>query len=815
MKLFSKDQTSAKKQSNKPGEKQSNILKKLENEDVTKKRRWKRYSLNKTNSSIESIKYQKMFEDGICLVEEGVFTKTLKFTDINYQIAKEEFQEEIFNKWCSFYNSISSDSFLQLLLVNRTVDPETLQSTMSFKKTSENEQYHKFIDEFNDMLLAKSLEGNNSIVKDKYITYGVYADDLREARYKLARVESEIKDRLKSIGSTTHVLNGFERLEIINNFNSDWPLMLRYSDLFINNLTTRDYVAPSCFDFGENRSYYAYGGDKYGQVIILRELPLELGDDLLKKITDLTIPLAVSIHVEFIEHSRALEKVKKKLAFMSQQKADDLKRAAQKGYGTDLLPEELDVKTTDAEQLLEDLRDNEQNLFKVTILFWTCGSSVEELTANLYKIISTCRDAAFCKPDTLPYQQENALNSMYPLGVNRIRQGRHLTTAPLAVLMPFTTQEMFDTGGFYYGQNQISHNMIFINRKSLKVPSGWILGMPGSGKSFAGKREIINTLLSTNDDVLVIDPEREYSVLAEAFNGEKVEISPSSKTFINPFDVDLFYANGDNPLLFKSDFLYSFIEMLSGEITAERKSIIDRCIRRVYSGYLTSDGHEKLPTFRDFYNILIDQPEPEAKNLAVELEVYVEGTLNVFAHETNVNTDNRFVVYDVNKLGQHLKSVGMLVVLDQIWNRIVKNRQKGVRTWLYIDEIQLLFQNEYCAKYFDELWSRARKWGAIPTAITQNVSRLLSSVTAKMMLSNAEDFIMMLAQSSSDRNELEMLLNLSEEQLKYISGEVDPGSGLLYIGGACIPFKDEFSENTSLYKIMSTNPNEKEEQAVE
>lgn len=790
-------------------------MKSLKAEDATNKVRLaKRYSLNKTESSVESIKYLKMFEDGICLAEEGIFTKTLKFSDINYQTAKEEIQEAIFEKWCAFYNSISSDSFLQLLLVNRNADAEMIQNTMFFKKNDENASYHEYIDEFNDMLLSKSLKGSNSIVKDKYITYGVYADDLRDARYKLARVEGEIKDRLNSVGSSTHILNGFERLEIINNFNSDWPLMLDYRDFLINGLTTRDYVAPSSFDFKENRSYYAYGSNKYGQTIILREIDGTLRDDLLKKITDLRIPLAVSVHVDHIDHSKALKTVRTKIAFMKKQKADDLQRAIDKGYSAELLPEDLDIKTLDAEQLLSDLRDNEQEFFKVTILIWTCGYSVEELTNNLYKIMKACKDSCQCKPETLEYRQENALNSMFPIGINRIQQGRHLTTAPLAVLMPFTTQEMFDAGGFYYGQNQISHNMIFINRKKLIVPSGWILGMPGSGKSFAGKREIVNTLLSTNDDVLVIDPQSEYRILAESFGGETIEISPTSKTFMNPFDVDLFNSEDENPLLFKSDFLYSFIEMLTGEITAAKKSIIDRCIRRSYSEYINSEGKEKIPTLNDFYDILMAQPEEEARSLALDLETYIKGSLNIFAHETNVNTDSRFVVYDVKNLGQHLRSVGMLVVLDQIWNRITKNWQEGRRTWLYIDEIQLLFQNEYSANYFDELWSKGRKWGVILTAITQNVDRLLHNDKARMMLSNSEEFIMMLKQSSGDRTDLQNLLDLSDGQIKYIGEKVKKGSGLLYVGGSCIPFEDEFDKTTKLYKIMSTDPNEKEKAAV-
>ena len=410
-----------------------------------------------------------------------------------------------------------------------------------------------------------------------------------------------------------------------------------------------------------------------------------------------------------------------------------------------------------------------------------------------------------CKMGYLDYLQEKAMNSTMPVGKNSIEIQRTLTTASTGIFVPFTAQELFQEGGMYYGLNALSRNLIFFNRKTLKNPNGFILGTPGSGKSFSAIREIVNVLLSTEDEVLIIDPEREYAQLAKGFGGEIIHISAGSKAHINPLDITMDYADDDNPLLLKSEFVLSLCELLIGGrngMTAAQKTVIDRACKMTYQPYFSNPNKNPVPTLKDFYKILKEQPENEAVSIALSLELYIEGSLSVFANPTNIDTNNRFIVFDIRDLGKQLKTMGILIVLDQIWNRITQNRALGKRTWIYIDEIYLLFQNEYSANYLFELYKRARKWGAIPTGITQNVEDLLVSDLARRMLSNT-DFVMMLNQATSDRVELAALFNISNQQVSYVTNSQE-GQGLLFAGNAMIPFIDKFPTDTDLYAMMTT-----------
>lgn len=406
------------------------------------------------------------------------------------------------------------------------------------------------------------------------------------------------------------------------------------------------------------------------------------------------------------------------------------------------------------------------------------------------------------------------MNSTMPVGKNSIEIQRTLTTASTGIFVPFTAQELFQEGGMYYGLNALSRNLIFFNRKTLKNPNGFILGTPGSGKSFSAKREIVNVLLNTEDEVLIIDPECEYVQLAKGFGGEIIHISAGSKAHINPLDITMDYADDDNPLLLKSEFVLSLCELLVGGrngLTAAQKTVIDRACRMTYQSYFANPKKNPVPTLKDFYGVLIEQPEKEAISIALSLELYIEGSLSVFANPTNIDTNNRLIVFDIRDLGKQLKTMGMLIVLDQIWNRITQNRALGKRTWIYIDEIYLLFQNEYSANYLFELYKRARKWGAIPTGITQNVEDLLVSDLARRMLSNT-DFVMMLNQATSDRVELAALLNISNQQLSYVTNSQE-GQGLLFAGNSIIPFIDKFPTDTELYSMMTTKIEEVTAQA--
>lgn len=460
-------------------------------------------------------------------------------------------------------------------------------------------------------------------------------------------------------------------------------------------------------------------------------------------------------------------------------------------------------------RLLSELEDKDQRLFCMTVLLHTSAADRETLNEQISQLCGVCAQRG-CAPEPLSERQREGFNSTLPLGFNSVDIRRTMHTRSLALFIPFTTQELYQPGGLYYGLNAMSHNMIFLSRYSLDTPSGWVLGKPGSGKSMAVKTEMVNVLLGDPEaEVIVIDPEREYSPLCQAFGGECIRVSAGSSHHLNPMDVTEDYADQDDPMLLKTEFILSLVDIVCGGgsgLGAGEKSVVSRACAICYGPYFARRGRGEPPTLEDFHKTLEAQPEPEAKTMALALELYIKGALNVFAHRTNVNPANRFVVYDVKDLGKQLRTLGMLVVLDQIWNRITRNRARRVRTWLYIDESQLLFSNEICSNYFFELWSRARKWGAIPTGITQNVETLLASDQARTMLSNS-DFVMMLNQAQPDRMELAGLLNISNRQLSFITN-AEPGHGLLAAGKAIVPFANDFPRDTRLYRLMTTKPGE-------
>jgi len=535
-------------------------------------------------------------------------------------------------------------------------------------------------------------------------------------------------------------------------------------------------------------------------------LPTDLSDKVISEITELNLNLNIALHIEAIEQKEALDLVKRKIAFMEQQKIDEQKRAIRSNYDVDMIPHELKYSLDEAEQLLDDLQNKNQRMFTMTALIYSCAETKEELQEQVFQISSVCRKNG-CTTETLDYLQEEAMNSILPLGKNHINIKRTLTTASTAIFMPFSTQELYQEKGLYYGLNALSHNLILVNRKSLKTPSGFILGTPGSGKSFKGKTEIVNVLLKTDDDVIIIDPEAEYQYLTECFGGTNINISAGSMEHINPMDISEDYD--EDPLKLKSEFLLSLCDLIVGGrkgLTTQEKAVIDRAVTLTYNKTFSTFGKQYIPTLKDFYDILTTQPETEAKNVALSLELYIKGSLSVFANKTNINIQNRLITFNIKDLGKELKTMGMLIVLDQVWNRVTQNRQKGKRTWLYIDEIYLLFQNEYSANFLFELYKRARKWGLIPTGITQNVEDLLLSDYARRMLSNS-DFIIMLNQATSDRIELASLLDISEQQLSYVTNAKE-GQGLIFAGNSIIPFIDEFPKETELYKMMTTKPEE-------
>lgn len=750
-----------------------------------------------------TIKFNRMIEDGICEVAPGLYSMTIKFSDINYQIARLEDQRSIFVKYCQLLNYFDPSINVQLTIHNRHVDEDEFRQQM-FIPLGNPDGLDEFRKEYNNMLSEKALEGQNSVVRDKLLTFSVAADTYREAVPLLARIEADLAAYFKDLGCDIQTLNGTERLEYLHSvLRPHEAFTFRYKYLLESSLTTKDFIAPASFDFSAKNRYEF--GNYFGQTVYVKDLPPDLTDELLTKISDIPCNMTISIHINSVEQDKAFSLVKQKISFMEQQKIDEQKKALKAGYDVDMIPYELKYSLNEAQELLDDLQNKNQRMFKVTILINTFAEDKNTLDDAVYQIMATARSKANCKVGTLDYLQEEALNSILPLGKNHVDIRRTLTTASTAIFVPFTTQELFQKGGMYYGLNALSRNLIFFDRKTLKNPNGFLLGTPGSGKSFSAKREMVNVLLNTDDEVLIIDPEREYAPLAKGLGGELIHISAGSKAHINPLDITMDYADSDDPLLLKSEFILSLCELLVGGkngLSAAEKTVIDRAVKLTYQSYFAHPDAAQMPTLKDFFRQIKAQPEKEAASIALSLEIYIEGSLSVFANPTNVDTQKRFVVYDIRDLGKQLKTMGMLIVLDQIWNRITQNRAIGRRTWLYIDEIYLLFQNEYSANYLFELYKRARKWGAIPTGITQNVEDLLISDQARRMLSNT-DFIMMLNQAASDRAELARLLNISSQQLSYVTN-VREGQGLIFAGNAIIPFADKFPTNTKLYSMMTT-----------
>lgn len=750
-----------------------------------------------------------MFEDGLCEIEYGLYSRSLKFSDINYQTARRDEQVDLFTRYCEVLNYCDPTMNLQINIINRRIDKESFKETMFMLMVEGEDKLNCYRKEMNGMLAAKALEGQNSILREKYITFSTSATSYETAIPALARLETDLMGHFKALGCEVQTMFGIQRLEQLHElFRPGERFIFDYNNLIESGLNTKSCIAPDSFDFTE-KDMFAFGthsGNHIGQVLYLRDLPAELSDKIITELSDLPIDMNITLHITNVDQGKALEMVRRQIAFMEMETTGRQDQAVQKGRNADIaIPMETRRSYEEATKLLDLLENKNQRMFKVTVLIYTFSDDVDSLQDNAFQIMATARKNNVII-DRLDLQQREGINSVATIGKNHVNIKRTLTTASTAIFIPFTTMELYQKGGMYYGLNALSRNLIFFNRYSLKAPNGVILGTPGSGKSFAAKREMINVLLNDpNAEVLIIDPEREYTPLAQGFDGEIVHISAGSKNYINPMDCSMDYADDEEPLQLKAEFILTICELLVGGkmgLTGAQRSIISRACKICYTKYFANPSKYPVPTLRDFYDVIKDQPEAEAQGLALEMEIYIEGTLSVFANHTNVDTQKRLVVYDVRDLGKQLRTFGMIVVLDQIWNRITQNRARGKRTWIYIDEIQLLFSNEYSANYFFELWSRSRKWGAVPTGITQNVETLLLSDLARRMLSNS-DFIMMLNQATSDRVELAGLLNISNKQLGFVTNS-DAGHGLLFAGKSIVPFIDRFPTDTELYRMMTT-----------
>ncbi len=750
-------------------------------------------------STAGMIKYESMYDNGLCYLGNNCYSRSIRITDINYQTARREEQVDIYSRYCENLNSLDPLTHLQITVINKSIDKEDLRNQTYSETTGDGLDKHR--GEYNRIISEKALEGQNSIIRDRYVTFSTISQSPKAAISSLARIEAEQTNNFKALGCDVASMGGIDRLALLHSLTRpSEPFHFSYDQCFLG-VSTKEAIAPMSFDFGEKRSFTF--GEKYGSVLLLRDLPNDLSDKLLTDIADLPIDLVINLHIDRMEQAEALELVRRKIALMEMEQTDQEDKAVEKGRNPVLaIPASVRQKYSGAIELLSNLEKDNQRLFNVTILIYTYADTQEKLQQNIAQIRTAVAQNA-CAAVAMDYRQIEGYNSSLPLGQNFVDITRVLTTASTAIFIPFTTQEIYQPGGMYYGLNAISRNMIFFSRYNVNSPDGIIVGSPGSGKSMMAKWEIIGVLLNDpNAEVLVLDPEREYTTLGKNFGAEIIRVSAGSPHHLNPMDISDNYDN-DDPLLLKSEFILSLMENLIGGkdgLSSQDRSILSRVCMVCYQDYFAKKG--KMPTLKTFYENLKAQPEPQAKSLALSLELYITGALSVFAHETNVDLDKRFVIYDVCDLGRQLRTFGMLVTLDHMWNRITKNRAIGRRTWIYIDEMQMFLSNEFVEQYFFDIWSRARKWGCVPTGITQNTETLLLSDHARRMLSNS-DFIMMFNQAQPDRVELAGLLHMSNKQLGYVTG-AEAGHGLLFAGKAVIPFANPIPRETELYRMMTS-----------
>ena len=762
----------------------------------------------KAHTAQQTIPYLAMYPDGICKVTEKKYSKSIAYDDINYQLAQADDKTAIFENWCDFLNYFDATVSVQLSFVNRGTRSGGAKEVVAIP--AQNDAFNSIRTEYADMLKHQLAKGNNGFVKSKYITFSVEADNLNAAKARLARIETDMLNNFKVLGAAARPMTGYERLEALHSvFHPEGePFRFSWDWLTPSGLTTKDFIAPSSFRFGEGR--YFRMGRKIGAVSFLEILAPELNDRMLADILDLETGIIVNLHIKSIDQTEAIKTIKRKITDLDKMKIEEQKKAIRAGYDMDIIPSDLATYGNEAKKLLQELQSRNERMFLLTFIILNTAGSMQQLKNNVFQANSIAQKYN-CQLTTLDFRQEEGLMSSLPLGLNEITIQRGLTTSSVAIFVPFTTQELFQTGkeALYCGINALSNNLIMVDRKLLKNPNGLILGTPGSGKSFSAKREIANVFLVTDDDIIICDPEAEYGPLVEHLHGQVIKISPTSTDYINPMDLNLNYSDDENPLSLKSDFILSLCELIVGGkdgLMPVEKTIIDRCVRLVYRNYLNDPRPENMPILGDLYEELRKQDEKEAQYIATALEIYVTGSLNVFNHQTNVDIHSRVVAYDIKELGKQLKKIGMLIVQDQVWNRVTVNREAHKSTRYYIDEMHLLLKEEQTASYTIEIWKRFRKWGGMPTGVTQNVKDLLSSREVENIFENS-DYIYMLNQASGDRQILAKQLNISPHQLSYVthSGE---GEGLLFYGNIILPFVDRFPKDTELYRVLTTKPQE-------
>ena len=768
----------------------------------------------KAHTVQDSIPFRNIFPDGLCRLDERSYSKTIAFEDVNYRLAGPEDQRDIFENLCDFYNGYDPSIGVQISLNSRYMDSGPDEELFGIPKWDDD--LDSIRDDAVNILRTQYERGSNGYVKTKYVTLTIEADNLPAARARFSRMEADTLGRFKVMGAAAHVLDGKERLALLHGvlhpeggkfaFEWDW--------LPASGLSVKDFISPSSFHFGETRTFRI--GSRYGAVSFLQILAPEMHDRILADLMDTEGNISVNMHIRGVNQNEAIKMVKRKITDLDAMKIGEQKKAARSGYDMDILPSDLATYGGAAKSLLHDLQSRNERMFNMTFLVTHMAETKQKLEIAVSQAASVAQTYN-CILTRLDFQQEDGLMSSLPLGLNRIKIERSLTTSALAVFVPFVTQELFmGSGAMYYGLNALSNNMIMLDRKQARCPNGLVFGTPGSGKSMSCKREITFIILMTEDNVIICNPEDEYSPLVGRMGGQVIRLSPTSRDYLNPLDINLNYSEEENPLALKSDFVLSFCELIMGSKTgleAIEKTVIDRAVQMIYQSYFADPRPENMPILGNLMDALLSQHVPEADRVAQALDLYVNGSLNFFNHRTTVDMKNRLVCFDIKGLGKNLKKPGMLIVQDAVWNTVTINRAIGRSTWYFVDEFHLLLKEEQTAAYSAEIWKRFRKWGGIPTGATQNPKDLLSSPEIENILENS-DFIYMLNQAAGDRKILAERLNISDQQLAYVTNS-EPGCGLLFFNNVILPFADDFPKDTELYRLLTTKPSEVEHEKTE
>ena len=744
-----------------------------------------------------------IYSDGIFLVGKNKYSKMFKFEDVNYAVASKEDKESMFLAYSEILNSLDSGATTKITINNRRLNKKDFETQILMEMKEDGLDVYR--EEYNDILIEKAT-GSNAIVQDKYVTVSINKKSVEDARVYFSRIGADLIGKFSRLGSVCRELDAAERLRIIHDFfriGEETTYHFDIKDCARKGHDFKDYIAPDSF---ENERDHFKIGNRFGRVIFLKHYASYIKDSMVAELTDINRNLMMSIDVVPVPTDEAVKEVEQRLLGVETNITNWQRKQNMNNNFSAVIPYDMEQQRKESKDFLDDLTTRDQRMMFAVITLVHTADTKKQLDGDTEAILTTARKH-LCQMAPLNFQQLDGLKTALPFGVRKIDAFRTLTTESLAVFMPFRVQEVYDKHGIYYGQNVISKNMMIADRRRLLNGNSFILGVSGSGKSFTGKNEITNLMLSTDADIIIIDPEREYAPLVNALGGSVIEISATSPNHINAMDMSKDYGETD-PIIEKSQFIQSLCEQIVAghQFSKGQQSIIDRCTENVYRYYQQGNYQGVPPTLQDFRDELLKQPEPEAHSLALELELFTKGSLNTFAKQTNVNTDNRLICYDILELGEQLKSVGMLVILDSILNRITANRMKGKETFIFIDEIYLLFMHEFSAQFLFKLWKRVRKYGAYCTGITQNVDDLLQSHTARTMLSNSE-FIVMLNQAATDRVELAKLLNISDLQLSYITN-VEAGCGLIKVGSSLVPFVNKFPRDTKLYRLMTSKLSE-------